>query len=510
VRDLGDSELSLRDIADLLGVQYILEGSVRSAGNQVRVNVTLVDVASEETMWGAQYDEEVTPENLLEIQGKISRQVIEELEARLTPEEDAALASMRPAASSVAQQWFYRGIEAFTASPEGARQARDAMRRAVESDSGYLAAWSELAKFESRLAWIGEDRLSEARAAMERTESLAPGSAEAHLARGYFEYYARRNFDAALSAFRAAERLAPSDADAKVAVGLILRRQGQWEASTEAMKVGVQLDPRNIDPVQFLAENLAFVGAYEAADAVIERALTVDPADPEIRAYKIRNLIHLDRDAGRARRLADELALDPDELEEAGVLAGLAALAGDYERSLTSFDRWQRPEADLVQVGRSLHRARTFLFMEDPASARAAADTALMLIDEIPLEGRLGTTFRGWAHAMAGRREAAMPLLREAEREIRSWEDHVDPTTRALEVVDAYGLLGEIDRGIGLLEELIDRPAVNFSVSRLLLDPALEPYRGDPRFAELIERRERFEADAAEWAEASGAWLPSR
>jgi hypothetical protein len=151
-----------------------------------------------------------------------------------------------------------------------------------------------------------------------------------------------------------------------------------------------------------------------------------------------------------------------------------------------------------------------FLFMEDPASARAAADTALMLIDEIPLEGRLGTTFRGWAHAMAGRREAAMPLLREAEREIRSWEDHVDPTTRALEVVDAYGLLGEIDRGIGLLEELIDRPAVNFSVSRLLLDPALEPYRGDPRFAELIERRERFEADAAEWAEASGAWLPSR
>jgi TolB-like protein/Tfp pilus assembly protein PilF len=508
VRDLGDSELSLRDIADLLGVQYILEGSVRSAGNQVRVNVTLVDVASEETMWGAQYDEEVTPENLLEIQGRISRQVIEELEARLTPEEDAALASMRPAASSVAQQWYYRAMEAYTASPEGARRARDAMLRAVEADSGYVAAWSQLAKFESRLAWIGEDRLEESRTAMEHAESLAPGSVEAYLARGYFEYYGRRNFDAALSAFRAAERLAPSDADAKVAVGLILRRQGQWEASTEAMKVGVQLDPRNIDPVQFLAENLAFVGAYEAADAVIERALTVDPADPEIRAYKIRNLIHLDRDAGRARRLADELALDPDELEEAGVLAGLAALAGDYERSLTSLDRWQRPEADLVQVGRSLHRARMFLFMEDPASARAAADTALMLIDEIPLEGRLGTTFRGWAHAMAGRREAAMPLLREAEREIRSWEDHVDPTTRALEVVDAYGLLGEIDRGIGLLEELIDRPAVNFSVSRLLLDPALEPYRGDPRFAELIERRERFEADAAEWAEASGAWLP--
>ena len=369
VRDLGDSELSLRDIADLLGVQYILEGSVRSAGNQVRVNVTLVDVASEETMWGAQYDEEVTPENLLEIQGKISRQVIEELEARLTPAEDAALASMRPATSSVAQQWYYRAMEVYTASPEGARQARDAMRRAVEADSGYVAAWSQLATFESRLAWIGEDRLSEARTAMERTESLAPGSVEAHLARGYFEYYARRSFDAALSAFRAAERLAPSDADVKVAVGLILRRQGDWVASTEAMKDGVRLDPRNIEPLQFLAENLAFIGAHGAADAVIERALSIDPTDPEIRSNKIVNLIHLDRDAGRARRLADELALDPDVLEEGGPVVMLAQLAGDYETTLMVLDRWKRPEADLVQMALSLGRARTLLLMGDSASA---------------------------------------------------------------------------------------------------------------------------------------------
>jgi len=508
VRDLGDSELSLREIADLLGVQYILEGSVRSAGNQVRVNVTLVDATSEETMWGAQYDEDVTPENLLEIQGKISRQVIDELEARLTPEEDAALASIRPAASSVAQQWYYRGIDVYTASPEGARRARDAMRRAVDSDSGYVAAWSKLAAYESRLTWIGEDRTAEARAAMERAESLAPGSVEAHLARGYFEYYGQRNFDAALSAFRAAERLAPSDADAKVAVGLILRRQGDWVASTEAMKSGVQLDPRNIEPVQFLAENLAAIGAHGAADAVIERALTVDPADPEIRANKIVNLVHLDRDAGRARRLADELALDPNEFEEAGALAGLATLAGDYERSLRISDGWKRSEADLIQVLRFLHRARTFLYMRDSPAARAAADTALAQMDKVSLGDLLDTTFRGQAHAMAGRHDEAMPLLEDAERRIRSWEDHVDPTRLALEVVDAYGMLGEIDRGFALLEELIDRPAMDLSVSLLRLNPSVEPYRGDSRFDALIQRRERFEAEAAEWAEANGPWLP--
>jgi len=512
VREYENSDTSLREIAHQLGVDYILEGSVRSSGDQVRVNVSLVDLrggaADAQLLWSEQYDHRVTPENLFDIQTEIAQAVVRALRAELTPEEAEVLDAMRPAGSPVAQQWYYRGIEAWTRGYESIAEARDAMSRAVELDSTFAAAWAQLAKFESRLSWLGEDRAAEAEAAMERAEALASGSVEAHLARGFVEYYARQNFDAALSAFRAAERLAPSDADVAVALGLILRRQGKWDESTEAMRRAVVLDPRNLDPLQFLGENLAFLGAYAAADRVFDRGLSVDPGNPEIRARKVENLVQLDRATGRARRLADEISLDPDRLEESAILGLVSRLESDFETVGTVAASWQQGRRPLIRTAGSLWSARARRFEGDEASAGEEANSALRALDDGDFKAVVDATFRGWAQTMAGRPEAAMPHLERAEGLIRTWDDHVGPTGWGLDVVDAYGMLGEIDRGFGLLDELVERPSTNLSVALFELDPRFDPYRADPRFAELIERRERFEAEGADWAEANGPWLP--
>jgi len=512
VREYENSDASLRDIADQLGVDYILEGSVRSSGNQVRVNVSLVDLRGgandAQLLWSEQYDHQVTPENLFDIQAEIAQAVVRALRAELTPEEAEVLDAMRPAGSSVAQQWYYRGIEAWTRGNEFIAEARDAMSRAVELDSTYAAAWAQLAKFESRLSWLGEDRAEEAEAAMERAEALAPGSVEAHLARGFVEYYARQNFDAALSAFRAAERLAPSDADVAVALGLILRRQGKWDESTQAMQRAVVLDPRNLDPLQFLGENLAFLGAYAAADRVFDRGLSVDPGNPEIRARKVGNLVDLDRATGRAGRLGDEISLEPDRLEESAILGLIARLESDFETVGTVAASWQESRRPLIRTAGSVWAARAHRFEGDEASAAEEADSALRALDGGDFKGVVDATFRGWAHAMAGRPETAMPHLERAESLIRAWDDHVDPTRWALDVVDSYGMLGELDRGIDLLEDLVERPSTDLSVALLQLDPRFDPFRADPRFAGLIERRERFEEEGADWAAANGPWLP--
>ena len=511
VREYEDSELSLREIADELGVEFILEGSVQSSGNQVRVLVSLVDaVADEKLLWSEQYDHAVTPDNLFDIQAEIAQAVVRELEARLTSEEEAVLASLRPAANAVAQQWYYRGLDAWMSGNDAASAARDAFRRAVDLDSAYAAAWSALAKLESRLVWLGEDRRGEARAAMERTEALVPRSVEAFLARGYFEYYGRQNYPAALSAFRAAERLAPSEAEVAVALGLILRRQGEWEASTKALRRALTLDPRNTEPLYTLAENLRFLGAHRAADEVLDRALMIDPRNPLLRAYKVGNLVDLERDVGPARRLADELALDPGEFNELQVFAELAVLAGAYDEALAAYGAFE-PEGGLVaEMERQFWKARTHGLMADEPwdAAIAAADSTIALLDRMSDIGVQGTAYRGLAHALAGRPARALSLLEEAERSIRTWEDHVDNTTWALRIIEGYGRLGEVERGFALLEEMIDRPALDLGVGRLLLSPAYDPYRSDPRFDDLVKRRGRFEADAAAWAEAAGPWLP--
>jgi tetratricopeptide (TPR) repeat protein len=274
------------------------------------------------------------------------------------------------------------------------------------------------------------------------------------------------------------------------------------------MRRAVVLDPRNLDPLQFLGEVLAFRGAFRAADAVFDRGLSVDPGNPEIRGRKVNNLAHLDRDPDRARRLAEELALDRARLEESIVLAELARFDRDFARAGEAIVDWHGSTSFLIRSAGWLWTSRYARFAGEPASAATAADSALAALDDGTFKEVVDEAFRGLAHALANRAAEALPHLERAGRLIRTWDDHVDPTRWGLDVVDGYGMIDELDRGFDLLDDLVDRPSTDLSAALLELDPRFDPYRDDPRFEELIERRERFEADAAEWAEANGPWLP--
>lgn len=511
VREYQDTEKSLKEIAGELGVQYILEGSVRSSGSKARVNVSLVDARADEGIWSAQYDVDVSPDSLFDVQSRISRSVVAELEAHLTADDEKSLEAIRPAASSVASQWYYRGLDAYENNATDVGPAVEAMQRAIELDSGYVAAWSKLAKYASRQAFIGGGGEPVAREAMERTERLAPGSVEAHLARGYYEYYARGNYEAALSAFRAAERSAPSDADVAEALGLILRRQGRWEESTEMLKRAASLDPRNGSRLSFLGQNLAFQGAFRDADVVLDRALSLAATASDAGNFKVSNLVSLDRSTDRARRLAGELRLDPADFDDAVTLSFLSIYDRDFERAAEILSR-ARSGNDVIdawtQFGRALVLRRV-----DEARSVVVADSAYAKLASLaslasPASNVILQVFRGEALALAGRSEEARTVLDDAAREIRTWNDQVDGLRSGYQVVVGYGILGELDPGFEMLDDLIDRPSLDLSVAALQLDPFLDPYRDDPRFAELVRRREAFEAKGAEMGEAGRPWIP--
>lgn len=509
VREYEHTEKSLKEIAGELGVQYILEGSVRSSGSKARVNVSLVDAGADEGIWSAQYDVDVSPDSLFDVQSRISRSVVAELEAHLTADDEKTLEAIRPASSSVASQWYYRGLDAFErASGTDVGPAVEAMQRAIELDSGYVAAWAKLAKYASRQAFIGGGEEPVARAAMERTERLAPGSVEAHLARGYYEYYARGNYEAALSAFRAAERSAPSDADVAEALGLILRRQGQWDESTEMLKRAASLDPRNGSRLSFLGENLAFQGAFRDADVVFDRALSLASPASDAATRKVANLVLLDRSTDRARRLAGELGLDPADFDEATTLAFLSMYDRDFEHVVEILDRASSGN-DMIDSWMRLGRAMALRRL-DEARASVVAESAYTTLSALasPAGNLTFQVLRGNALTLAGRPVQARPLLDDASRQIRTWSDQVDGLRNGYEVVVGYGLLGELDPGFEMLDDLVDRPSLDLSVAALRLDPFLDPYRDDPRFAELVRRREAFEVKGAEMGEAGRPWIP--
>lgn len=508
VREYEHTEKGLKEIADELGVEFIMEGTVRSSGNMVRVTVTLIDANTDELIWNHQYDREVTPDNLFQLQSEVARSVVLELEAQLTPQDEESLDTMVPGSSLAAQSWYYRARDTYGGGLASVEIARGHLNRALEIDPGWIAAWSFLAQVESRRLFIGQhDDTEGARIAVERTLELAPGSVEANLAAGYFEYYGRRDFDAALTAFREAERLAPSDAGVAWAVSLILRRQGNWEASTEVMKRAAQLDPRNPLRLETLAENLAHMGAFGDADAIIDRQLALDPVNHRARGAKIRALVNLDRNTERAIRLASELGFDPTEDEESVELQRLAWADRDYSRVLALAEQDDAGGVVLVERNLLATRARALHLLGDPSAVRVA-DSLLASIDPASMREAEVPEVKALAFTITGRRDEAPREARAAEQVLRRWNDHVNDPVVAFSVVGTYGLLGELDAGFGFLDDLVERPSDEFSAAMFSLHPTFDPYRNDPRFDELVQRREAFEAEGASWAEARRPWLP--
>jgi TolB-like protein len=183
VREYEDTQKTPSEIADELGVEFIMEGSVQSAGSQVRVTVTLVDPRTNEQLWNHQYDKEVTPDNLFQIQSEVARSVVSALEAELTPQDIETLDRMAPASSLAAQSWYHRGIETYSRGPTEITEAIDALTRAVELDPEFVAGWSYLTQVLSRRAFVGVDGPEPARIALERVGRWSHSAAAGRMGR---------------------------------------------------------------------------------------------------------------------------------------------------------------------------------------------------------------------------------------------------------------------------------------------------------------------------------------
>lgn len=509
VREYENTTKSLRRIGDELGVRYLVEGSVQKAGDRVQFSVALVDADTDERVWAEQYDRMVHEETLFDVQADVATSVVRALTVRLTPEERTDLETTAGSSDLAARVWYQRALEdAYRGGLDDLMEAEKALNRAVAIDPGYATAWAELVRITGiqRFAY-GQPGEPRAKEALERVEALAPGSHLAALGRGYYAYYVEGDFVDARDEFEAALSLYPSNADALTALGLIQRRLGEWQSSTLAFRQAVRLDPRNLLRLQSLYENLTFLGAFAEGDAIIEHALAVEPANPHARAWKVWNVFE-SRGIEAARRLAAEFGITGEHPSEMEVLVGMAFLDRDYPAALAALAAWDSIPYPSLQAGRLVAKSLALRLMDDEGATVVAESALAILEDAHPAGVKLPVTFHAQALALAGRRADALAELRSAEAEVRGMEDAIADVEMANHVVSLYGLLGEVDAGLELLAEIIDAPGDDTSVFTLERFPLFDSFRSDPRFAELVERRARFEAENSAWAAEHRPWVP--
>jgi eukaryotic-like serine/threonine-protein kinase len=238
---------NIQRISNELGVQTILEGSIRRVVNRVRVAVTLTDVQTNRTLWADAFDRDLT--DIFAIQSEIAIEIANALEARLTDVEKRQLVE-NPTAVTEAYEYYLRAREYFTrpgSQYDAYSNAEFLLMRAIEYDPQFAHAHALLSRAYSTLRWFGYDTSSETlelslQSAM-RAFQLQPDLPEAHIAMGYYYYYGFRDYDNALEHFNNALRFQPNNAEIIAAIGFVERRLGRFENSISNLSKAISLDP---------------------------------------------------------------------------------------------------------------------------------------------------------------------------------------------------------------------------------------------------------------------------
>jgi non-specific serine/threonine protein kinase len=496
-------DIDIRDIGKALNVETILEGSVRKAGNRLRITAQLVKAADGCHVWSEKYDRDL--EDIFSIQDEIAQNIAQALEVQLSGKEKRAL-KVRPTKNLDAYQAYLRGLD-YAGRPDYSEEdfqlAIQMFERAVELDPDFALAYADLSRVHSALYFHGhdrtKDRLARAREAVDRALELQPDLPDAHLALGYFHYWCGQEFDQALKEFAIAEKDLPDDARILAVVAAINKRQGKFEKTVELYKRAFELSPRDAGLPHEIGCAYMTTRRYAEAERYYNRSISLAPDQVLAYACKTWNcwLRQADLEGGRATLRAMPKRVDSRSGQPAATRFEwfrVELLSRNYQQALDELARASVvfDEGQWWFMPKDLLAAYTYQLMDDPARARPLYESALNLLEkelkERPNDDRVHSSL-GMVYAGLGRKEEAVREGKSGVELIPVSKNAVVGPFRIEDLAFIYVLVGEHGAALDQIEYLLSIPSW-FSVPLLRLDPRWDPLRDLKRFKELLERYE--------------------
>jgi TolB-like protein len=265
---------TIANIAQQLKVAHVLEGSVRKAGNRLRITAKLIRADSGYNLWSQTYDRE--DKDIFAVQDDIARSVVTALKVTL----GAALqiTGSRGTNNDEAYNQFLLGRQLERGGLEDNRLAVEAYQKAIALDPNYAAAYAGLAVAESYAADIG-DRAGLERAAndVEKAIGLAPNDPNGYLARSFIRQNWLWDWFGAQADIEKALTLDPRNSDVYFQYALLLESLGRLPEATVAQKKATELDALSSQAWRYLARLYTEIGDYASADAALGRAIELEP-----------------------------------------------------------------------------------------------------------------------------------------------------------------------------------------------------------------------------------------
>lgn len=392
VMEYRDTTKNLKQIGGELGVANILEGAVQRVGNQVRINIQLIDANTDEHLWAETYDRELSIDNLLVIQSEIARAITGELKATLNPEEQVALE--RKLTDNLEAMTAYRSARILSQFfiKADLERAEVEIRHALELDPEFAAAWAELAYIRMSRYWGGEPdeiHLEIARNAIDRGREISPDLPELDIAEGYYFYWGHLDYARALSVLEPALKTYPNDADLLQVVAFVNRRAGNIDKAIEYMKRGLVLAPRETSLIYTLGETYGAMQQFDEAQFYLDMLLAIDPSTArgyQLQAYQMSGRNDDYKAAARYLKLAQDLDFLFDEYWL------YLVLAGDYEGALEITKGPEQKFESKTSTPRDMLDGLTYLYSGDLDSAQPLLINARQQLQS-RLESRPGDVF---------------------------------------------------------------------------------------------------------------------
>jgi serine/threonine protein kinase/Flp pilus assembly protein TadD len=359
-----DNPVSAQDAGKQLGAAYVLEGSLRRAGNRLRITARLVETRTARSVWAERYDRQL--EDVFAIQDEIAQSIAKALKVMLSEGEKRAI-QKAPTADVQAYDYYLRGRQFFHQfRRKGYDYARQMFARAIVIDPNYARAYAGVADCCSYLYmyWdTTEDNLREADRASRKAVELDPESAEAHASRG-LAVYLIKNYEDAEKEFETAVALDPKLFETYYFYARCRFQQGRLEDAVRLFEQASQVKPEDYQSQALLGMIYSSLArpteantAYQRSLQLAEKHLDLHPDDARALYMGANCLCQLGQQERAVEWARRALAADPEESSILYNVACVYALLGRTNEALECLEKvltrgywykdWAKKDSDL-------------------------------------------------------------------------------------------------------------------------------------------------------------------
>lgn len=272
--------VKVQQVSEELGVRYVLEGSVRKSGDEIRITAQLADAVNGLHLWAGSYDGNLS--DIFAVQEEISKKIISALQLKLTDGEDVRVAAKGTNSLQAylrylqAKEFFYRHT------PEDCTLARKLAEEAVALDPGYASAYYIQSRTHILDVWFGTSKspkasMAKAKQLLQTAIALDDGYADAHAFLGWLSVMTKQ-YDKALDHGEKAVALNPNSSESHMFYGKILTQVGKYQESILELQKAIRLNPKPSNVYLYsLGLSYCFDGQYDQAIKWCERAVRQEP-----------------------------------------------------------------------------------------------------------------------------------------------------------------------------------------------------------------------------------------